>query len=69
LSPSMIVTKNVDLAVSIIIFISIDPNTEYKGCGKVIHKRITVQMYYVSINSIKTKQQNLTFHITIFKIL
>jgi hypothetical protein len=34
---------------------SIDPNTEYKGRGKVIHKWTTVQMYYVNINNIKTK--------------
>jgi hypothetical protein len=43
------------IIIIIIIFISIDPNTEYKGCGKVIHKRTTVQMHYVSRNNIKTK--------------
>jgi hypothetical protein len=41
------------VTIIIIIFISMDPNTEYKGCGNVIHKRTTVQMYYsIQFNSI-----------------
>jgi hypothetical protein len=36
-------------------FFSIEPSTVYKGCGKDIHKRTTVQTYHININNIKTK--------------